>query len=449
MQPAQNVMQVSPFLANRANRGLNLQATAGIGGPQPPRISIAGNRFTLIDAAGNQRPHTIQMIDPNTQQLVNYIAPHIDVVIIGINQNVSKNFYDTAYDPNAEEGPPACFSDNGIGPSTQASKPQAPTCAVCPNNQWGSAVSKQSGKDVKACTDSKKLAVIVKGDPILYQFRIPPATLKALKMYANTIGGYSLTAPDGKTRGADLSDVVTRVSFESQGIMKLEPVEFVDEAMCAAMDAVTQDKMDAVLGSNDKPRSALPAPQATQALPAPQYNTPQPQAPMPMHAPQPVYAPQAQPMPQATHVQPTMQPQPAQFVMAQPVHPGAVPQGAVAPPAAAAKRGRGRPAAAPAPQPQPMQQAPQATIVQGPPAMAVPVMQPHAPLQQFQPAPAGPMPAAPPAQQWTPPAVAAPPGAPAPQPTQFGMVQPGQVAAPDAAMQAAVLDAMNFKPPGQ
>src|SRR5690606_33451576 len=137
-------MQAPTFLANRAGRGLTANATAGIGGAQPPRISIAANQFTLIDGAGNKRPHVVTMIDPRTQQPAQFLSSALDVVFVGLNMNVSKTFYDTEYDPNGEDAPPACFSDNGVGPSTMASKPQSLRCANCPNNQWGSDVSKTS-----------------------------------------------------------------------------------------------------------------------------------------------------------------------------------------------------------------------------------------------------------------------------------------------------------------
>lgn len=438
MQPQ---MQAPSFLVGRTNRGLGAQAAHGISGAQPPRISIAANKFTLVDGAGNQRPHTVNMINPQTQQLQTFLSPHIDLVVIGVNMNMSKVFYDTAYDPNAEDKPPTCWSDNGVGPSTAASVPQSNTCAACPNNQWGSATSNMTGKQVKACNDAKKIAVILPGDQIVYQLRIPPATLKALKKYAETIGGYSIAGPDGRSRGADLCDVVTRVSFESQGVLKFEPVGFIDENMAMQMDAVTQDKLDTILGTADKPISTLPVLQQPAQVPAVPQVTHQPRTGVYVQQ-----TPQAQPQP---YQQPSMiaQPQPmqappAQFTMAQPVamaQPGQTPppNGPIAP--SAPKRGRGRPPAAPA---APQAQQPQVTVVQGPPAMMMAAPQQFAqpPAQMQAPQPMQ----QPPAQQWTPPAHANPP-----QATTFGMAPQGTVPAPDAATAAAVLEAMNFRPQQQ
>lgn len=438
MQPQQ---QAPAYLVNRAGRGLALQASQGISAAQPPRISIGGNRFTLIDGAGNSRPHTINLINPQTGQLQAYLSETLDVVIIGVNANVSKVFYDTSYDPAAEEKPPTCWSDNGTGPSVSASEPQANTCASCPHNEWGSAIN-ANGKKVKACNDAKKIAVIIPGDPMVYQLRIPPATLKALKKHADTIGGYSLQGPDGRSRGADLCDVVTRVKFESQGVLGFEATSFIDETIGTQIDMVTQDKLDTILGTNDRPISTLPAPaQPMQVTHQPQQYVPpaQPQQfapPAQQHTPTHVGPAPGQAYPQQP---PAPQPGPATpFVMAPP----AIPPGHQPPPngpvpaQATTKRGRGRPAAtAAAPQAQPAQ----ATVVAGPPAMMVP---PAGPQPSYAPTHSN---SGPPAQQWVPPTHAAPPGAPA-QPTNFGMASAPGV--PDKATQDAVLAAMNFKPQG-
>lgn len=128
-------------------RGLTRAAIGGITGGSPPQISIRGSRFRKIDAAGNEK-----MLDTLS----------MDIVIVDANEHVSKLYYDQPYDPSANEYfPPACFSDNGVAPSTSAEKPQSETCAMCPQNAWGSATSALTGKNTKACNDAKKLAVLV------------------------------------------------------------------------------------------------------------------------------------------------------------------------------------------------------------------------------------------------------------------------------------------------
>ena len=47
--------QLPAHLQNRQSRAVNERAAAGIGSSMPPHISIQGNSFTLIDAAGNEQ----------------------------------------------------------------------------------------------------------------------------------------------------------------------------------------------------------------------------------------------------------------------------------------------------------------------------------------------------------------------------------------------------------
>lgn len=293
-------MQISNMLLNRGSRGVGLAAMAGISGSAPPRISISANKFTLIDGAGNEKPHTVTMINPQTGQPQEFISPHIDCTIVGVNKAVSKVYYDTAYDPNGDETPPACWSDNGVGPSSQAVKPQARTCVECPHNVWGSSVSAMTGKQTKACNDAKKVGVILPGSNIVYQLRIPPASLKNLKQYAQTIDGQTLGTPPN-TRRADLTDVITRVSFESQGVLKFEAVDLVTDAMITIMDELSPEKLATVLGTNDQPHTGpIAGKPQMQLAPPQQFATP------------PVQLPQQL-------AQPAQQQVPAQF--AQPVHP--------------------------------------------------------------------------------------------------------------------------------
>lgn len=432
-------MDAPQFLVNRQHRNVSMGAVQGIGGPSPARISIAANKFTKVDSAGNQRPHTVIMINQQGQQQ-EFPASFLECVLVGVNPNVSKTYYDTQYDPNADDAPPACWSDNGTGPSSMAPKPQARTCAECPHNIWGSAVSNMTGKPTKACNDAKKVALLVPNDPIIYQLRIPPATLKNLKQYAHTVGGNQINA-GGQQRACDLSDVVTRISFESQGVLKFEAVSFIDPVIGQQMDALTDDKLNQLLGITDVARNpALPL-----QGPAPaQIAAPQPAQPQPVYAPQPAqpmqqFAPQpAQPYQNGGQMM-----APTQFTPPPAAQVQVAPQGPVQP---AKPRGRPRATA----QPQAPQQA--AVVLDGGGhgvAQAMPLPQP----QFAQPAPAGGAPAwTPPAQQGMPPAgppaFLQPQGPTAPPAQQFGMQ--ANPPAPNPEMMAALDAAISFgqKPNG-
>lgn len=263
--------QLPAHLQNRARRDLIGATLGGLNTGSPPHISIAGNRFTLVDDAGNEKP--IQTL-------------FLDVCVIDANASVSKIFFDprTPYEPGGDNSnPPICWSDNGIGASAQASQPQNTSCQLCPQNGWGSATSRTTGKPTKACNDVKKLAVLVPGMEMVFLLRIPPASLKHLAKYTQTLAGH----------GVDLPDAITRLEFESQGVLKFTPVGYVDEATAALTDKVVAAKAtDLLIGRNDRPwtgqadaqkiayaaqtSGALPAPPVPQAAPAPIAPPPQP-----------------------------------------------------------------------------------------------------------------------------------------------------------------------------
>lgn len=265
----------------RVRRELVAAAVNDLGGMMPPHISIRGNHFALVDAAGMRYP--VQ-------------TTYIDVLFADINKNKSKVYWGGApFDPNAQDyTPPVCYSDNGVAPSSQAQTKQARTCVECPHNEWGSAINEKTGGRRKACSDRKKAAVLVLGDStrLVYQLQIPPASLGELLTYSNKL--QSMQAP-GTSRKADLDDVVTRVSFVDgkngeltfTAVAWMSSVEEINEqlqlcvtggrasvaadggaAAAAALDRVIDSGMtDDIVGRNDKPWSgagpAIAAPQAT------------------------------------------------------------------------------------------------------------------------------------------------------------------------------------------
>lgn len=249
-------LQLPAHLAARQSRGVAAILAQNLSSGSPPYISIKGSRFTLVDAAGNQKPHD---------------KLSLDIVIADMNPHVSKIYYENAYDPNASEAlPPTCFSDNGVGPSAQAQKPQAPTCASCPNNVWGSDTSRMTGKATKACNDVQKLAVMLPDDPqkIVFLLRVPPASLKHLGKYAREVGAFSAGG-----RKVDVSDLVTRLSFDPNavGILNFSPVGFIDAATADALDKAG-DQTKLVVNAADKPHAgeiAAPSRPVAQQLPPP------------------------------------------------------------------------------------------------------------------------------------------------------------------------------------
>jgi hypothetical protein len=368
--------------------------------PQPPSISLFQAKFWLVDAQGNS---------------AQVMAPFLDVVIVDMNQAVSKIFYAGTYDPN-DTTPPTCHSDNGVGASSRATAPQHTSCQLCPQNQWGSKISQMSQKPIKACTDAKKLAVALAA-PVqtwangvqgaanaaqsLYMLRVPAASLKAFGAYVDSLNRH----------GVDPAHVVTRLQFDpaagypsllfsSTGFISAElaPLSF------AFMTADKAEERRQLTGENDVPWQGQQLNQPVAQLPvsvvAPA--APTPQQPLPsVFQPQPGYVP----LPQQVQGF-TAPPSPG------PIAPMAAPPPFVAPPAtvpptptatppapppagtaAPAPRKRGRPAA---------QQAPAATAAPSPAPTAAP--------SPFPPPAASPAAPSPPPQQQVVMAPAPPPG---------------------------------------
>lgn len=231
-------------------------ATEGLGRSMPPRLSLDANRFTLVDSAGNQIP-------------VNSLS--LDIVILDINLKASKLYFGKDYNPNDTSEPPLCWSDNGTAPSREATTPQSPTCMMCPHNVIGSAISKFTQAKIKACVDTKKLAFVIPGDPqnMIYLYVMKPGSFKNWTAYINWLKNQRFAGADA----AQPYDVVTRLSFESQGVLKFEPAAAVpgNKALEAQLEAAWARGVSAsITGQDDVPIAGQIAQgQPTQQLPPP------------------------------------------------------------------------------------------------------------------------------------------------------------------------------------
>ena len=269
---------------------VGVSAAASIGGASGhPRISIKQNRFRLLDG----------------QEEFLVPALHLDVIVIGANDFVSKQYYASAYDPAAGENlAPTCWSDNGVGPSEQSVSPQSPNCQSCPYNDWGSKIT-PSGTKIKACSDSKKLAVLVADNPngLVYELRVPAASMENLKACIEAYVKPELPLPS----------YVLRIQFDAQSSyprLTFTPVSYITpEQTAAVIKMMSSDEVTIAVSKKDKARdpnagavgAALvsqqplaPTPQAqTAPVQLPSVHTP---APIPVQQAQYVVPPQAVPM---------------------------------------------------------------------------------------------------------------------------------------------------------
>jgi hypothetical protein len=218
-------------------------ADEGIGSALPPHISIRGNKFTLIDASGEE----FQPLDI------------LDCVIVDRSNVACKMYYDKPWVPNADE-PPVCWSTNGVAPSREAAVPQARTCGECDKNVRGSAVSKISGASIKACRDEYHMALLVPTIPdMLFRYVLTPGSFKN---WQNYVGKF-------KNTNLRISMVVTRMSFvpKVNGEIEFKSISYADEPTYALVTkALTEKATDALVGRLDQPRIAALAAPATQQV---------------------------------------------------------------------------------------------------------------------------------------------------------------------------------------
>ena len=238
---------------------------AGVGGESIPRISIKGARFRIVEG-GTETPLN---------------SLHLDVIVVGVNPRVSKTWYAKKWSADSEPTAPDCSSLDGVRPLPDAPLPQSEMCATCPKNAWGSARN-ENGKDIKACADSRRLAVVSADDPSgpVYLLTVTPAALSALKAYEQALSRHGYPVEIVRTRVSfDPNASFPRLVFSFGGFISEQDQEIVS----ALHDTPT---VYAVTGQTDE--TAAPPPPA----PAPKPMLVAPAKPKPAPAPEPVAEPE-------------------------------------------------------------------------------------------------------------------------------------------------------------
>lgn len=205
----------------------------------------------------------------------------IEVVILKSSTNKSKIFYKDGYKEGSSESPD-CFSANGLTPDISSRNKQSNTCAACPMNAWGSRVT-SSGKPGKACSDSKRIAIVpledleneAYGGPML--LRVPAASLQDAAAFSQKLAQI----------GHPLHSVAVRIAFDTK--------EAFPKFVLSAIRPLNDDEATRVMDLRNDPRTMRVLAEAVEAqgdLPPPQ----EPaiafeQPPQPKPAPAPAAAP--------------------------------------------------------------------------------------------------------------------------------------------------------------
>jgi len=149
----------------------------------------------------------------------------LEVVIVDF---ISTNlFYEGDFDRDNPQAP-GCFALGAepatLVPSSNSPAKQAPTCASCPNNQFGSA---RNGKG-KACKNTRLIAVMpahAADDPDnapIWIISIPPASIKSFDSYVHSLSVKQRTVPVGVVTSITLDPDVT---FAAPRFSVVRPVD--------------------------------------------------------------------------------------------------------------------------------------------------------------------------------------------------------------------------------
>lgn len=144
------------------------EIVTGLSGSPINRISIRASRFRAIV---NGEEKTLKDFD-------------LDVVVVGARGGLAKQYYANDYNEDTKLEAPDCFSYDGKRPHHSVDAPVCESCAACPMNRFGSKISKQ-GKEIKACTDTKRLAVVLANYPKegVFLLSVSPTALRTLNQY--------------------------------------------------------------------------------------------------------------------------------------------------------------------------------------------------------------------------------------------------------------------------
>lgn len=135
-------------------------------------------------------------------------APSLEAIIVKANPFINKQYYEGKWVEGSTTAPD-CFSLDGRVPSPQVERPQHHNCAGCPKNVWGSKMNEQ-GKKVKACQDTKKLAIVPLSD-------IPNVAFNGPMLYRVTsseLGDLGTFADQMKARQFPYNSVAVRLGFD-------------------------------------------------------------------------------------------------------------------------------------------------------------------------------------------------------------------------------------------
>ena len=210
--------------------------------------SVATNREVselskaLADSGGGSTSRRITMSKGVFRRIVNGKEAgkvkdgFLNVIVINALPKVSRQFYATAFDPDAAPTLPDCWSNLGDVPDPKAANAQSTSCATCPQNIDGSGAN---GKG-RACRFNRRIAVLLENDMSgdIYQFNIPAKSLFG-KGVGNThpFESYIKFLP---ANGESIDRIITQIAFdenETADVLKFTPVRHLTDEEIDVVEA--------------------------------------------------------------------------------------------------------------------------------------------------------------------------------------------------------------------
>ena len=196
----------------------------------------------LADSGGGSTSRRITMSKGVFRRIVNGKEAgkvkdgFLNVIIINALPKVSRQFYATAFDPDAAPTLPDCWSNLGDVPDPKAANAQSTNCATCPQNIDGSGAN---GKG-RACRFNRRIAVLLENDMSgdIYQFNIPAKSLFG-KGVGNThpFESYIKFLP---ANGESIDRIITQIAFdenETADVLKFTPVRHLTDEEIDVVEA--------------------------------------------------------------------------------------------------------------------------------------------------------------------------------------------------------------------
>ena len=344
------------------NFGVASAVFADVAGGDELGAGITGG-FAVLGYRGKvwrlkHRGEEVNCINPETGDALG----SVEMVIVRAAATLSKVFYQGGF-VDGSNSAPDCWSSNALVPDPGVLAPQCESCLLCPQNKFGARIT-ESGKESKACSDTKRVAVVPLDDlenesyggPML--LRIPAASLTELKGYSDKM----------KQFGFKYFQIGTRIRFDLDVAYP--------KLLFQAMRALDDDEAVRVVALRDDPRTIRilneitehvePAQTDEQVLAGAFEQPPAPKA--PAAAPRPALRPVVAARPAAVAPKPVaVAPKPVAVAPKPVAHPGGI-AAAVAKPVA---RPGGIAAAVAKPTPRPASKP--VVVAPPPPPIAAPV----------------------------------------------------------------------------